>query len=62
MAKDGIELWPTLLDEVQARFDTDVGQLWFPFYLVLRPGCYEDTNGCSGSTRFHTSVTLASGT
>ncbi|KAF5781399.1 putative protein kinase TKL-Pl-5 family [Helianthus annuus] len=26
MAKDGIELWPTLLDEVQARFDTDVGQ------------------------------------
>nr|GEU87507.1 midasin isoform X1 [Tanacetum cinerariifolium] len=30
------ESWPALLDEVQARFDTNAGQLWFPLYLVLR--------------------------
>ncbi|GKG28289.1 hypothetical protein Tco_0406616, partial [Tanacetum coccineum] len=30
------ESWPALLDEVQARFDTNAGQLWFPLYSVLR--------------------------
>ncbi|KAF5782606.1 hypothetical protein HanXRQr2_Chr11g0497971 [Helianthus annuus] len=29
------ESWPTLLDEVQARFDTNAGQLWFPLHSVL---------------------------
>ncbi|KAJ0835292.1 hypothetical protein HanRHA438_Chr16g0753551 [Helianthus annuus] len=45
------ELWTALLDEVQARFDTDVCQLWFPLYLVLQQGCYEDTEDCTDSTR-----------
>ncbi|KAJ0755641.1 putative von Willebrand factor, type A, AAA+ ATPase domain, midasin, midasin, AAA lid domain 7 [Helianthus annuus] len=30
------ESWPALLDEVQARFDTNAGQLWFPLHSVLQ--------------------------
>ncbi|KAF5759460.1 hypothetical protein HanXRQr2_Chr16g0741531 [Helianthus annuus] len=50
------ELWIALLDEVQARFDTDVCQLWFPLYLVLQQGCYEDTENCTDSTRNYTAT------
>ncbi|MFS7967743.1 hypothetical protein Hanom_Chr09g00789381 [Helianthus anomalus] len=35
------ESWPALLDEVQARFDTNAGQLWFPLHSVLQI-CYAD--------------------
>ncbi|KAK9063930.1 hypothetical protein SSX86_017802 [Deinandra increscens subsp. villosa] len=38
------ESWPALLDDVQARFDTNAGQLWFPLYSVLRQSHSADTN------------------
>lgn len=30
------ESWPTLLDEVEAQFETNAGRLWFPLYSVLQ--------------------------
>ncbi|KAI7735787.1 hypothetical protein M8C21_000549, partial [Ambrosia artemisiifolia] len=48
--KREFESWPALLDEVQARFDTNAGQLWFPLYSVLQPGASVDTNDCSDTT------------
>ncbi|KAK1434225.1 hypothetical protein QVD17_11144 [Tagetes erecta] len=44
------ESWPALLDEVQARFDTNAGQLWFPLYSVLRQSHSADTDDYSQST------------
>ncbi|KAK9066170.1 hypothetical protein SSX86_013491 [Deinandra increscens subsp. villosa] len=38
------ESWPALLDEVQSRFDTNAGQLWFPLYSVLRQNHSSDTD------------------
>ncbi|KAJ9568543.1 hypothetical protein OSB04_004509 [Centaurea solstitialis] len=44
------ESWPALLDEVQARFDTNAGQLWFPLYSVLRQSHSADTESYSQPT------------
>ncbi|KAL4583665.1 hypothetical protein LXL04_008247 [Taraxacum kok-saghyz] len=44
------ESWPALLDEVQAQFDTNAGQLWFPLYSVLRQTQSTDTDDYSLST------------
>ncbi|KAI3759776.1 hypothetical protein L6452_07827 [Arctium lappa] len=44
------ESWPALLDEVQARFDTNAGQLWFPLYSVLRQSHSADKDGYSQPT------------
>ncbi|KAI3766421.1 hypothetical protein L2E82_16478 [Cichorium intybus] len=44
------ESWPALLDEVQAGFDTNAGQLWFPLYSVLRQSQSTDTDDYSQST------------
>ncbi|KAI3727341.1 hypothetical protein L1987_67154 [Smallanthus sonchifolius] len=44
------ESWPALLDEVQARFDTNAGQLWFPLYSVLRQSHSTDTDDYSQAT------------
>ncbi|XP_076884991.1 midasin-like [Bidens hawaiensis] len=44
------ESWPALLDEVQARFDTNAGQLWFPLYSVLRQNHSADTHDYSQAT------------
>ncbi|KAJ0437669.1 hypothetical protein HanHA300_Chr16g0604851 [Helianthus annuus] len=30
--------------------------LWFPLYLVLQQGCYEDTEDCTDSTRNYTAT------
>nr|XP_043616414.1 midasin-like [Erigeron canadensis] len=38
------ETWPALIDEVQARFDVNAGQLWFPLYSVLWQSHSTDTN------------------
>ncbi|XP_023760194.1 midasin [Lactuca sativa] len=44
------ESWPALLDEVQAGFDTNAAQLWFPLYSVLRQSQSTDTDDYSQST------------
>ncbi|XP_071712181.1 midasin isoform X2 [Rutidosis leptorrhynchoides] len=45
-----LDTWPTLLDEVQAQFDTNAGQLWFSLYSLLRQSHSTNTNDYSETT------------
>ncbi|KAL8100236.1 hypothetical protein AgCh_032471 [Apium graveolens] len=44
------ECWPSLLNEVQAQFETNAGKLWFPLYSVLQRRHSKNTDEHNYST------------